>query len=180
MKEFNAIALFRLSVLGTLVSRERLARGELQSLIRELARKEYAIPGSNRRFLSEKAIEAWYYAWRAHGVGGLVPQPRNGMRFFITVVRVKSAKRAACRIRGHDFEVPYELSGKTVRLVIDPQVQQVVGVEDEDGNSRGAATPPDARANCRRRRRKPDAVNTASASVTNTTPAATGLINTYN
>ncbi len=49
MKEFNTIALFRLSVLGPLVSRECLARGELQKIIRELASKEYAIPGSNRR-----------------------------------------------------------------------------------------------------------------------------------
>jgi len=50
----------------------------------------------------------------------------------------------------------------------------VVGVEDEDGNSRGAATPLDALANCHRRRRKPDAVKTSSTSTTNTTSAAAG------
>jgi hypothetical protein len=33
-------------VLGPLVSREQLNRGELQKLIRELAQREYAIPGS--------------------------------------------------------------------------------------------------------------------------------------
>ena len=71
--------------------------------------------------------------------------------------------------QGRDFEVPYELSGKTVRLVVDPHVQQVVGVEDEDGNRLGAATPLDALANCHRRRRQPEAANT---STTNTTPAA--------
>jgi hypothetical protein len=71
--------------------------------------------------------------------------------------------------QGRDFEVPYELSGKTVHLVVDPHLQQVVGVEDEYGNSRGAATPLDAQANCQRRRRKPEAAN---ASTTNTTPAA--------
>ena len=32
-----------------MVSRERLGRGELQQLIRELAQREYAIPGSARR-----------------------------------------------------------------------------------------------------------------------------------
>jgi hypothetical protein len=37
-----------------LVSRDRLERGELQQIIRELARREYAIPGSRRRFLGEK------------------------------------------------------------------------------------------------------------------------------
>ena len=40
MKEIDKKALFRLSVLGQLVSRERLQRGELQQLIRELAQRE--------------------------------------------------------------------------------------------------------------------------------------------
>jgi hypothetical protein len=77
MKEFNAVALFRLSVLGPLVSRDHLERGELQTIIRQLASKEYAIPGSDRRFLGEKTIEAWYYAGRSHGVEGLIPQQRT-------------------------------------------------------------------------------------------------------
>jgi hypothetical protein len=71
--------------------------------------------------------------------------------------------------QGRHFEVPYELSGKTVRLVVDPHVQQVVGVEDEDGNSCGVATPLDELVNCQRRRRKPGAAYTSTA--TNTTPA---------
>jgi putative transposase len=78
MKEFNTIALFRLSVLGPLVSRERLERGELQTIIRGLASKEYAILGSDRRFLGEKTIEDWYYAWRTHGIDGLIPQGQAG------------------------------------------------------------------------------------------------------
>ena len=77
MKEFNAMALFRLSVLGPLVSRDDLAHGELQKIVRELAKKEYAIPGSNRRSVGEKTIEAWYYAWRQKGIDGLVPQLRT-------------------------------------------------------------------------------------------------------
>jgi transposase InsO family protein len=77
MKEFDAMALFRLSVLGPLVSRDRLERGELQQIIRELARREYAIPGSRRRFLGEKTIEAWFYAWRREGIAGLTPKPRG-------------------------------------------------------------------------------------------------------
>ncbi|MDD2762253.1 MAG: hypothetical protein PHH11_18395, partial [Methylomonas sp.] len=77
MKEFNAMALFRLSVLGPLVSRDDLQHGELQNIIRQLAQKEYAIPGSNRRFLGEKTIEAWYYAWRRHGIEGLAPRRRT-------------------------------------------------------------------------------------------------------
>jgi transposase InsO family protein len=77
MKEFNAMALFRLSVLGPLVSRDHLKRGELQNIIRELASKAYTIPGSRRRSLGEKTIEAWYYAWRRKGIDGLIPQPRT-------------------------------------------------------------------------------------------------------
>ena len=76
MKEIHPLALFRLSVLGPLVSRERLSRGELQQIIRELAGREYAIPGSRRRLIGEKTIEAWYYAWRQHGIDGLAPKPR--------------------------------------------------------------------------------------------------------
>jgi len=76
MKEVDPKALFRLSVLGPLVSREQLARGELQQLIRELAQREYAIPGTQRRHVGEKTIEAWYYAWRREGIAGLAAKTR--------------------------------------------------------------------------------------------------------
>jgi len=97
MKEFNTIALFRLSVLGPLASRERLERGELQTIIRGLASKEYAIPGSDRRLLGEKTIEAWYYAWRAHGIDGLIPQPRTDRGVSKLAVTVQEALLAAKR-----------------------------------------------------------------------------------
>ena len=76
MKELDKMALFRLSVLGAMVSRERLQRGELQQLIRELAQQNYVIPGSRRTRLGEKTIEAWYYAWKRDGIEGLVPKIR--------------------------------------------------------------------------------------------------------
>lgn len=76
MKEIDPKALFRLSVLGPLVSRERLERGELQQIIRELAQCEYAIPGTRRRYLGEKTIQAWFYAWRKEGIAGLAPKSR--------------------------------------------------------------------------------------------------------
>ena len=56
---------------------------------------------------------------------------------------------------GQRFEVPYELSGKAVRLVVDPHAQRVVGIEDEAGVSLGAATELDQLANQHRTRRKP-------------------------
>jgi len=76
MKEIHPLALFRLSVLGALVSRERLHRGELQKTIHELAQREYAIPGSQRRMLAHKTIQAWYYTWRKQGIAGLEPKVR--------------------------------------------------------------------------------------------------------
>ncbi len=76
MNEVDAKALFRLSVLGPLVSREQLARGELQQLIRELAQREYAIPGTRRRHIGEKTIQAWFYTWRREGLDGLAAKPR--------------------------------------------------------------------------------------------------------
>jgi putative transposase len=76
MKDIDPKALFRLTVLGPLVSREQLAHGELQQVIRELSAREYAIPGTQRRHLSEKTIQAWYYAWRRNGLDALAPKPR--------------------------------------------------------------------------------------------------------
>jgi len=76
MNEIDPKALFRLSVLGPLASRERLEHGELQQILRDLAGREYAIPGTRRRHLGEKTIQAWYYAWRAQGIDGLTPKPR--------------------------------------------------------------------------------------------------------
>ncbi len=77
MNDLHPVALFRLSVLGPLVSRERLARGELKRLIRELAARDYDLPGSGRRCLGEKTIEAWLYAWRRGGIEALTPRSRS-------------------------------------------------------------------------------------------------------
>lgn len=76
MNPIDRLALFRLSVLGPLISRDHLARGELQHLIRELAQRTYDIPGSRRHRIGEKTIEAWYYMWRKHGVTGLAAKRR--------------------------------------------------------------------------------------------------------
>ena len=76
MTDIHPVALFRLSVLGPLASRERLERGELERLIEELAERSYAIPGAKRTRVSEQTIESWYYAWRRGGIEALAPKPR--------------------------------------------------------------------------------------------------------
>ena len=58
---FNSMALLRLSVLGSLASRDSLNRGELKSIIKHLSSQTYQIPNSKRVYLSEKTIERWYY-----------------------------------------------------------------------------------------------------------------------
>ena len=76
MKPVHPVALFRLSVLGQLVSRQNLARGELKAIVKELALKHYDIPGSRHTLLSEKTIESWYYAWKKQGIDALEPKRR--------------------------------------------------------------------------------------------------------
>ena len=77
MKLIHPHALFRLSVLGPLASRGRLEQGDLKAILRELAVRSYAIPDTNRVFLSEKTIEGWYYAWKRGGIEALTPKPRS-------------------------------------------------------------------------------------------------------
>lgn len=77
MQQIHPHALFRLSVLGPLASRDRLEKGDLKALVRELAAKSYAIPDSKRSFISEKTIEGWYYAWKRGGIDALTPKPRS-------------------------------------------------------------------------------------------------------
>ncbi|MCP5119326.1 MAG: transposase family protein, partial [bacterium] len=67
-------------------------------------------------------------------------------------VKRQVRKDGTVSYQGERFEVPYELSGRSVRLVVDPHARNVLGVEDENGQSLGAATPLDAVANVQRKR----------------------------
>lgn len=66
-------------------------------------------------------------------------------------------KDGTVSLEGQIFEVPYELAGERVVLVVDPHRGQVVGVENDKGEALGRATPLDARANLTRKRRRPSA-----------------------
>ena len=77
MKKIHPTALFRLTVLGSLVSREVLPRGELTSELARLSEKDYDIPGASSTRLSPKTIENWYYRYRHGGVEALEPKVRN-------------------------------------------------------------------------------------------------------
>lgn len=73
----SEMALFRLSVLGELASREHLERGELKKIIKELANKSYKIPNSKHTKLSQQSIKRWYYLWLKNGIEGLIQCPRT-------------------------------------------------------------------------------------------------------
>jgi len=75
--KINPIALFRMSVLGQLISRNKLERGELNKILNDLATKSYNIPNSKHNYISKKTIEKWYYAWLKDGVEGLSPKERS-------------------------------------------------------------------------------------------------------
>ena len=76
-KSLHPHALFRLTVLGPLASRNQLRRGEVKALIRELATQTYHIPGTRRVHLSEQTILRWYYDWKRNGIEGLIPSSRS-------------------------------------------------------------------------------------------------------
>lgn len=68
----------------------------------------------------------------------------------------KVRKDGTVSYQSRKFEVPYELSGKQIRLVVDPHTKQVISVEDEQGEYLGAAVQEDKLANLHRERRKPE------------------------
>jgi hypothetical protein len=79
--------------------------------------------------------------------------PRIDEIFYHRVAR-KVRKDGTVSYLGQCFEVPYELSHQRVLLVVDPHAGKVIGVEDVEGTSVGAATPIDRIANVDRRRRR--------------------------
>lgn len=78
-KPLHPLALFRLSVLGPLASRDRFERGEVTAIIQEIARRTYNIPGSRRTHLSEETVLRWYRLWRRGGVEALAPKTRRDL-----------------------------------------------------------------------------------------------------
>ena len=73
----EAVALFRLGVIGGLVSRP-LCRGGQKNELRELAARRYLPPGADTaRNYSVTTLERWLYAYRANGLEGLRPKIRT-------------------------------------------------------------------------------------------------------
>ena len=73
----NKVALFRLSVLGSLTSRIDVRHGELKKLIKAQAEQHFDIPNSKKIKISARTIERWYHLWKKHGLDGLDPKVRK-------------------------------------------------------------------------------------------------------
>ena len=77
MKKIHPVALFRLSVLGPLASRERLDHGELKRLFQQLSSQTYLAPDGKPTLIADKTIEHWYYLWKQGGIEALAPKMRS-------------------------------------------------------------------------------------------------------
>ena len=75
-KPIHPAVLFRISVIGPLMSRADLAKGELKILVQDLSKHAYDAPDGKRFFVSAKTIERWYYVWKREGIEGLEPKDR--------------------------------------------------------------------------------------------------------
>ena len=79
--EGEATAIFRLTVLGSLVHCE-LSHGELAERLRALSTQRFRPPdASSTRTYSVPTLERWLYSYRAEGLQGLRPQPRSDRGF---------------------------------------------------------------------------------------------------
>ena len=73
----EAIALFRLGVIGDLLTRE-LTRGELEMELTARAEKRYRSPGATRtRRYHWKTLQRWFYAASKGELDALVPRSRS-------------------------------------------------------------------------------------------------------
>ena len=62
-----------------------------------ISAREYAIPGTQRRHIGEKTLEARYYAWRREGIAGLAPKARADRGQSRIAVPIQQAVLAAKR-----------------------------------------------------------------------------------
>lgn len=76
-KPVHPQALFRISVIGPLMSRADLEKGELKTLVQSLSKHAYDAPDGKRVFVSAKTVERWYYVWKKEGIEGLAPKERR-------------------------------------------------------------------------------------------------------
>ncbi len=104
----QAIALFRLAVLGDLIH-ANLKPGDQKLLLAERAERTWALPSGPTRQYSKRTIEGWLYAYRRDGFFGLMPAER----------RDKGATRGLTdRVQALILDMKREDPGRSVPLII--------------------------------------------------------------
>jgi putative transposase len=74
----EAIALFRVQLIGPLIHREFERRGQLKAALRELSRMKVRAPGETwARTYSVTTLERWFYAFKDGGLDALRPVGRS-------------------------------------------------------------------------------------------------------
>jgi len=72
----RAIAVWRMSILGTLVS-ARLDHGDRKTLLEAAAARSYESPGGRRVRFTWRTLEGWLYRYNRGGLTALEPHPRS-------------------------------------------------------------------------------------------------------
>ena len=104
----QAVALFRLAVLGDLVHAD-LKPGQQKLLLAERAKRTWTLPNGSKRTYSTRTIEAWLYAYKRDGFYGLLPAER----------RDKGATRGITdRVQELILDMKREDPGRSVPLII--------------------------------------------------------------
>jgi len=81
---------------------------------------------------------------------------------------------------GMIFEVPYELVGEKVQLVVDPHSKTAVKVESLEGKYLGATHPLDKQSNCHRQRQRPTIASTTTTAPLKKESVVEMALTTYN
>lgn len=72
----RAVALWRVSVLGPLVS-ARLEHGDVRALCEQAAARTHQLPDGRYVEVSWRTVETWYYAYKRGGFTALMPETRS-------------------------------------------------------------------------------------------------------
>lgn len=112
---YEAVAIFRASVIGPVMHRE-LAHGQLVHELRELSEQRFRPPGANSsRTFSVPTLERWLYAYRAEGLEGLRPARRSDCGY---------AQELSNEERVLLLDIRREHPGASVSLILDTLVNE--------------------------------------------------------
>ena len=116
----EAVAIFRMQVIGSLLSRE-MKRGELAPALRSLSKERFVPPESSvSRTFALPTLQAWYYRALKDGLAGLTPKPRSDRGY--AKVLTEPQRELLCAIRTEHPTVSVPVILRT--LVVDGRIEE--------------------------------------------------------